>query len=326
MRLGGLGASIVQLCISFPPPSYKELFEQCKDFKLQLPTLSELGSLIGLPVPIYATISQYSNELSQVIQYLQAQCTMANLIAMGKKLASVVGGELEKLLPKIPFLNISILALFSMDANAFREIIKEAYKTKKEELLNALKAFLPLPIYFDLSIPDFEINTIIKSVYTYCISMLIETVVSLIQPVLDILEIAGSLTLPKIPTLAEIQEALTQAVKNKVNAIKGAIDSEIEAIKDEYTAIKTAIKSYGLQLQSIFNSISFDGLPKIPFPSPFLPDFSSICYEVRECTLIYFNGILTAITDKIVSFVKSVLAILKIEFPRICINLPDTQG
>lgn len=315
----------MNICISFPPPSYSELFEKLKGYKFQLPSIETIAVIIGLPVPIFETISQFTNEVSQIIQYWQSKCTMATLITIAKKLVSVVGGELEKLLPKIPFLNISILAVFDMDANGLREIVKKAYEKEKEALLNALKAFLPLPIYLDLSIPDFEINTIIKSIYTYCISMLIDTVVGLIKPVLKILEIATSLTLPTIPTLAELQEMFVQAVKDQVNAIESMVNEEIEAIKNDFDAIKNTIKSYGVTIQKAFDAISIDGLPKIPLPSPFLPDFSSICYELRECTMIYFNGLLMAITEKIVNFVKTVLSVLNISLPSICIDIPNSE-
>ena len=314
----------MQVCISFPPPSYSELFEKLKGYKFTLPSLETIAVMIGLPVPIYATISQFTNEVSQVVQYWQSQCTMTNLVAIGKKLASVVGGELEKFLPKIPFLNLSILAVFDMDANELKRIVSDAYIKEKEKLLNALKAFLPLPIYLDLSIPDFEINTIIKSIYTYCISMLINTVVDLIKPVLEILEIATSLTLPTMPTLKELQAMFVQAIKDKVNEITAEVDQEIQNIKDDFTAIKATIKKYAISIQSAFDAIHLDGLPKIPLPTPFLPDFSSICYELRECTMIYFNGLLTAITAKIVDFVKTVLSVLKIQLPSICIELPES--
>lgn len=312
----------MQICISFPPPSYKDLADQFTGYRLDLNLIDTLAGLIGLPVPIYLTYKQYMNEVSQIIQYWQTKCTTETLLTIAKSLIAVVGGALRDLLPQVPYLNISVLDLISMSGSELRKIITDAYKKEKDALLSALKSLIPNPLFPTLEFPHFSVNAIIKALQNYCITALIEVVQSLIEPVLKILELAGSLTLPKIPTLQEIGDMLVQIAKEEIKAIVGEIEGEIEQIKDDFTAIKTAVKNYGLEAKAIFDKLSFSGLPKISLPSPLLPDFKSLGYEIREYAVIYFSGLLSAITQKIVDFVKTVLSVLNIQFPSICINLP----
>ena len=117
---------MAQFCISFPPPSYQELFDQIKHLKPDFSKLKNLIPLIGLPIPIYIDISQYSNEISQMIQYWQSRLSAKTLMAMIRPMASLLGQSLADLLPKIPFLNISIVDLMAMDANVLKQKVKDA--------------------------------------------------------------------------------------------------------------------------------------------------------------------------------------------------------
>ena len=180
---------MAQFCISFPPPSYKELFERLKGIKPDFSKWQGLISSIGLPIPIYLDISQYSNEVSQMIQYWQSRLSVNTLMAMIRPMASLLGQSLADLLPKIPFLNISIIELMEMDANVLRQQVKDTLKQHGQAFLDALSAFLPLPIYFGLSIPSFEINAMIKAIYNFSGAGLIELVKGLIDQVLNKLKI-----------------------------------------------------------------------------------------------------------------------------------------
>jgi len=310
---------VAQFCISFPPPSYKELFEQLKGIKPDFSKLKDLIGLIGLPIPIYLDISQYSNEISQMIQYWQGMLSVKTLLGMIQPMVDLLGLKLANLLPKIPFLNISIIDLIAMDANVLKQRVKDALDRYGQEFLDALSAFLPLPIYFGLSIPSFEINAIIKALYNMCTSGLIELVTNLIDQVLDKLKINAILTLPKIPTLKELQAMIMQIVKAKVEA---AIDGAINEFTDEFEAFQKAVQILNMDINAIFAMIQFPSLPIIKFPSPFYPDFSCLAFELREAIQMYMQAMMMAVMEKIVSFVKAVLSILNIQFPSICIDIP----
>ena len=314
---------MAQFCISFPPPSYKELFEQLKGIKPDFSKWQGLISSIGIPIPIYLDISQYSNEISQMIQYWQSRLSVKTLMAMIRPMASLLGQSLADLLPKIPFLNISIIELMEMDANVLRQRVKETLKQHGQAFLDALSAFLPLPIYFGMSIPSFEINAIIKAIYNFSCTGLIELVKGLIDQVLSKLKINAVLTLPKLPTLKELQTMIIEMIKAKAEAIAGQV---IDAFNNEFEAIKHAMQVLKMDINAIFAMIQFPSLPVIKFPSPFYPDFSCLAFELREAMQMYMQAIMMAVMEKIVSFVKAVLSILNIQFPSVCIDIPDNPN
>lgn len=311
---------MAQFCISFPPPSYQELFDQIKHLKPDFSKLKNLIPIIGLPIPIYIDISQYTNELSQLIQYWQSMLSVKTLLGMIKPMIDLLGLNLLALLPKIPFLNINILDLIAMDANALRQMVTDALKQHGQAFLDAISAFLPLPIYFGLSIPAFEINAIIKAIYNMCTNSLIELVTNLIDQVLDKLKINALLSLPKLPTLKELQAMIMQIIKAKAEAIAGQVMAEFA---DEFEAIQHAMQILKMDINDIFALIQFPSLPVIKFPSPFFPDFSCLAFELREAMQMYLQAMMMAVMDKIVTFVKSVLSILGIQFPSICVDIPD---
>lgn len=311
---------MAQFCISFPPPSYKELFEQLKGIKPDFSKLKGLIGLIGLPIPIYLDISQYSNEISQMIQYWQSRLSVKTLLSMIQPMVDLLGLKLADLLPKIPFLNISIVDLMAMDANVLKQKVKDALDRYGQDFLDALSAFLPLPIYFGLSIPSFEINAMIKAIYNFSCTGLIELVKGLIDQVLSKLKINAVLTLPKLPTLKELQTMIIEMIKAKAEAIAGQV---IDAFNNEFEAIKHAMQILKMDINAIFAMIQFPQLPVIKFPSPFYPDFSCLAFELREAMQMYMQAIMMAVMEKIVSFVKAILSILNIQFPSICIDIPD---
>lgn len=314
---------MAQFCISFPPPSYKELFEQLKGIKPDFSKLKGLIGSIGLPIPIYLDISQYSNEISQMIQYWQSRLSVKTLLSMIQPMVDLLGLKLADLLPKIPFLNISIIELMAMDANALRQLVKETLKQHGQAFLDALSSFLPLPIYFGLSIPSFEINAIIKAIYNFSGAGLIELVKGLIDQVLSKLKINAVLILPKLPTLKELQTMIVEMVKAKIETITGAV---AEAFANEFEAVKKAVQVLEMDINAIFAMIQFPQLPVIKFPSPFYPDFSCLAFELREAMQMYMQAIMMSVMEKIVSFVKAVLSILNIQFPSVCIDIPNNPN
>lgn len=153
-----------------------------------------------------------------------------------------------------------------------------------------------------------------------CTKGLIDLVTNLIDQVLSKLKINAVLTLPKLPTLKELQAMIMQMVKAKAEAIAGQV---IDAFTSEYEAIQHAMQMLKMDINAIFALIKFPSLPVIKFPSPFFPDFSSLAFELREAMQMYIQAMMMAILDKIVTFVKSVLSILGIQFPSICVDIPD---
>ena len=211
----------------------------------------------------------------------------------------------------------------AMDANVLKQRVKDALERYGQAFLDALSAFLPLPIYFGLSIPSFEINAIIKAIYSFSCTGLIELVKGLIDQVLSKLKINAVLTLPKLPTLKELQTMIIEMIKAKAEAIAGQV---IDAFNNEFEAIKHAMQVLKMDINAIFAMVQFPSLPVIKFPSPFYPDFSCLAFELREAMQMYMQAIMMAVMEKIVSFVKAVLSILNIQFPSVCIDIPDNPN
>lgn len=312
-----MGLDMVQICMSFPPPSYQDLMAQVQGITPDLSKLDALGALIGIPIPIYVDISQYTNEISQIVQYWQGMLSVKTMLAMIQPMVNLLGLSLSSLLPTIPFLGINIFDLIALDANAVKAMVKDAYMQHKENFLNAISAFLPIPIYFDLEIPSFEINAILKAIYNMSLSTLINLATGLIGQVLSKLKINAILSLPAIPSLRSLQDAVMQIVKAKIAETSEIIDK----FEHEFEAFQQASLLLNLDINDIFSLISFPQLPVIQFPSPFLPDFSCLSFELREAMQIYMQNIMSAVIAKMVDFVKSVLSVLGIQFPRICIDL-----
>ncbi len=272
--------------------------------------------IIGIPFPIYIDISNYTNELSQVVQYWQSMLSVKTLLAMIEPMVSLLGLSLSGLLPTIPYLNLNILDMVMLSPNAIKNMVADALNEYGQEFLNALSAFLPIPIYFDFSIPSFEINIILKSIYNMSISSLIDICTSLIDKVLDKLKISAVLTLPMLPSLEELQSQLMAIVKAQLPSIP-------EEFLNEFEAFKSAVELLDSDINALLSLIVFPQLPTIQLPSPFFPDFSSLSIELREAMNIYMQEVMAFVINKIVGFVKSVLGVLGVQFPSICIDLPE---
>ena len=160
----------------------------------------------------------------------------------------------------------------------------------------------------------------IKAIYNFSGAGLIELVKGLIDQVLSKLKINAALTLPKLPTLKELQTMIMQTVKAKAEALGGQV---LDAFTNEFEAIQHAMQVLKMDINAIFAMIQFPSLPVIKFPSPFYPDFSCLAFELCEAMQMYMQAIMMAVMEKIVSFVKAVLSILNIQFPSICIDIPD---
>lgn len=284
---------MTQICISIPPPSYSEIVEKLNGYIPK--NIDEFASLIGLPVPIFETISQYSLEISQIVQYFSSMNMFNLLMQMIEPMASLLGLAIESLLPKIPILNISIIELMKLSPNELKAILIEKYKEIGDELFEAFSEFLPFPIYFSLSIPDFEINVLIKAIYNMGLTMLISIASSLINDVLSFLKILTSFELPVIPTLSEVKEAV------KMIAIAKLVEAGAPIIElaNEVEAFIYVAETLKMNISELISELSFPNFPKIHLPDPLLPSFSSIEIELREAINIYVQSLLAESVNKL---------------------------
>nr|WP_314367411.1 hypothetical protein [uncultured Acinetobacter sp.] len=306
---------MAQICISIPPPTYSEIVEKLKGY---IPTnIDEFAALIGLPVPIFAKISQFSLEISQIAQYFASMNLVNLLMQMIKPMVSILGLALDSILPKIPILNISIIQLLAMSPNELKALLIEKYHEIGDDLFKAFAAFIPFPFYLNLDIPEFAINALIKAIYNMCITSLIGIASGLINDVLSLLKIAGSLQLPTLPTLSDVQSAIKAIAVAKIAEAGAPI---IEFV-NEVEAFAYLAKNMGLKISDLISELSFPGFPKITLPDPLLPSLSSIEIELKEAINIYMQAMEAELVNQLVGFINSVLAILGIQFNQICIQI-----
>ena len=98
-----------------------------------------------------------------------------------------------------------------------------------------------------------------------------------------------------------------------------------DAFENEFEAAKKAVQTLKMDINAVFEMVRFPQLPAVKFPSPFYPDFSCLALELREAMQMYLQAMMMAVTEQIVSFVKAVLSILNIQFPSVCIDMPDKE-
>lgn len=300
--------------------TYQSIKNQIQGFKDQISAIKSLitgltvPGIIGLADPIFDDIRNISMELAQIAQYLQTMSLTSTLMAMIKPMVGVIGGMLESLLPKIPILGINVLDLLAMSPADLKAIIKAKYQESRDALMAAFSAFLPIPLYPGFDIPSFEINAIIKAIYSYCINGLITLCTSLINQVINKLKLSATLILSILPTLSDLQAMLKQMAGQLVGKLADEFADELDAIN--------AVLQQGISINQLLAMINFPGLGSFHLPDPLFAGLSSTAIELAEAIQIYMANLMAAIIQQLADFVQSVLSMLGITFPEICISIP----
>jgi hypothetical protein len=254
--------------------------------------------ILGLLNPIYDRFSDFSLEISQILQELQSFQLMNTLKAMIDPMLSVVGLAVDEFLPKLPGLGLTLVDLLTMSPATIYQKVRDAIA---EYGIEAFEAILPVPIFLTMSIPAIEIVTIVKMLKQYYITMVVTKVEVLVNQVTSILQIPGMPALPSIPTLADIK------------ALAFGLFPDAEQLID---ILKT-----GISVSSLFSMFSLPGIPVLNLPEPLFPKLSSFDIEINEALVMLRAHMNTVAITSLVSFVEEKLSILNIEFPTFCINI-----
>lgn len=279
----------IDALMSFVPP-----------FEIPPFDLTNIPDFLNIPIPLVANLRNPTQELSAVIQYIQNYQINLSLTAGLSALLDIVGGAIDSIIPPIPVLNIPFTELISGSYDALIALIK----TKLDEF----SALLPSPLLPGIVFPDLEAAVILKMLKTQVQTMLITAIQELIAPVLDILELAGSLTIPTIPTMQELRNMILSRIK-PLPAIPTAEDIEAQ-IRQNVDSLIT-----GLDIPSI---PGFE-LPLIPMPLQF--DATNFTYDINESVNILFSDFTAQVGAKIEDFFDSTLGLLGVEFPTITVTI-----
>lgn len=288
---------MAQICTSSALPTFKSIYDSTVASMTFPPSPISIPPLPGIPNPVFGDYSNINLEIVQVVQGLQDLQLQMTLSAITTPLATILGGSLDDLLPKIPGTDLGLSDLLANDPNAIKLAIQEAIA------INGVGIFplVPDPMFTGLSAPSLETNNIVKMVIKGFYGMLITTITDLISQVTDLLVLAGLPAIPTIPTLPEVTAAMLAAFPGFPN-------------------IGALVKS-GISLPDLFGAISFPGMPALVMPSPLVPSMSNYEAEFQEGMSVLYGDFTTAPLTIIVDFCETTLGTLGFEFPTVCVTV-----
>lgn len=293
------------ICIDSPVPSAlglkKDLLAQMKTLQNEVPNFQdyieklnsvEIPKVLGLPVPIFSGYSNTQQELMEVVDAIKYQADTFTMMNIFKPLASVIGGSLDSLLPKIPVLNISILDIVDGGTQGAHSAIKKALEDKVQ------LPFLPKELMERYSNTAKESLLALKLILVGYKDMLLSTMQSMITKAMDILKISGVLpTLPAIPTVEQLKQ-------NALSAFP------------EYKSWSDLIGS-----ANITSVISALGIGSFVLPEvDFIPNYSNFEMYLTEAFNQAKDYFTTINLSLLVDFVKNTLGVIGFSFPLFCIG------
>lgn len=275
-------------------PNFTDLLNQLKSLALE-PVAALLPTIRNIIYEGYSNITQEINEIIEGIKHYQDIISMGSIFSA---LASVIGGAIDDLVPKIPILDIPFTELLAMNADAIYEAVKQA-------LLSGVQfPFIPLPIFEGFTNLTKELVHIVKSVIINYKNILIQAMQDMIKKVLDILEIAASIpALLTVPTAQEI------------------IDLILSFFPD-YKSIYEVIKNTG---KSIYELLQMTGLPVPNIKEVFINFYSNIAEEFSSRINQVIDFISSLNIKTLIDFINNTLGQLGIEFPTFCFTLEVSQ-
>lgn len=303
-----------KICTNTPIPDVEDLKQQVEDqlqeLMEQFPNFEDLkkvlenfkspsaGVLPTIKEVIYEGYSNIMAEVNEVIDAIKAYQDMLTIENLMKPLVAVIGGIIEDFIPVIPLLNISLIDLLKMDTTKIYDSVENAIKENlripftPEQLLESFRAY------------SREVVLTVKMVIVGYKDMLINQIKSMIQEVLDILEIAAMIpTLLKVPSVEDLEKILL-------------------TLFPEYNSIVEIIKKTGKTVKELVEMVtSASGLPPVNIKERLISFYSNAELELKE----RFNQVVDSISSinlkTLVDFVKNTLGQLGFSFPVFCIEV-----
>lgn len=271
--------------------SIKDSIPNFQDFIEKLSGIS-LPNLLSLPDPLFLGYSNIIQELMEVIDAIKYQADTLTMMNIFKPLASVIGGALEDIIPKIPTLNFSIIDIVSGNIQGLYDAILSALK-------QGIKLpYLPTNLFESFSNYTKEALLSLKIILVGYKGLLLDTMQGMIKKAMSILDISGLLPiLPKIPSIEELKQMVLAAFP-------------------DYTSWYELITNVDVtKIISIFGLGAFL-LPEIDF----IPSFSNIEQYLMESFNQISDHYSTLGLKMLVDFVENNLGMLGFSFPLFCIG------
>lgn len=264
------------------------------DYREYLDTLSDLKipNLFSLPTPLFSGYSNIMQELVEVIDAIKYQADTLTMMNIFQPIASVIGGSLRDLLPKIPVLDISLLDIVGGN-------IKGMYDAVKSALSKGLSLpFLPTNIFENYSNLEKEALVALKMILVGYKEALLNTMQSMVSSAMSILKISGVLpVLPTIPTIDQLKALALLAFP-------------------EYDSWYSLISK--VEVSKIIAVLGFSTLiiPEIGF----IPNYSNYEQYLMESLNQIKDGLISQGLKMMVDFVENTLGVIGFSFPTITIR------
>ena len=264
------------------------------DYREYLNTLSDLKipNLFSLPTPLFSGYSNIMQELVEVIDAIKYQADTLTMMNIFQPIASVIGGSLRDMLPKIPVLDISLLDIVGGN-------IKGMYDAVKSALSKGLSLpFLPTNIFENYSNLEKEALVALKMILVGYKEALLNTMQSMVSSAMSILKISGVLpVLPTVPTIDQLKALALLAFP-------------------EYDSWYSLISK--VEVPEIIAVLGFSTLV-IP-DLGFRPNYSNYEQYLMESLNQIKDGLISQGLKMMVDFVENTLGVIGFSFPTITIR------
>ena len=299
----------MKICAKVPIPDFNTLYNAALPaFKIPF----KVPLLPSLPSPIYANIKIPQYELLQIIQELQSYQFMTTFMAILTPIKKFLGLSLSAILPKIPGTDLTLIDLLALTPTK----IYKAIKTALLKFGPTIFPVVPIPIYYAVDVPAFQIITTIKAAIKGYMNTLITFIADLIGEVikkLNIPHMPGLPALPVIPTMAVIM----QMILKQLPQIPG-----LPQVPPILTVPSLTTMLNKFSLNALLARVVIPGFPAFPaLLDPLIPNLKMPELTLMEGINMLYAHLLSIPMTIIMNFCIKTLSMLGFKFPTICITI-----
>lgn len=296
---------MTQICAKIPIPTFNSIYAAALPSMVFPPGNIKVPSLPGIPSSVFPGLQSTNLEILQIVEQLQTYQFLLTFEALLLPLTKFLGIPLDSILPKIPGTALSLIDLLALTPAKIYSTITVMLKQTGYLGIPA-KAGLPSllgvpnPLSYSIAIPAFNAITAVKGLINGYMSLLITTIINLINQVVSKLQLPGLPTIPSIPSLAGLQSTIIPT------------NLPIPQV--------TAVLS-GYSLNTLLAKAPIPGFPSLPaLPSPLVPSLNSPEFNFFEGLGLLYTHLISYPLTIIVNFVQKILGFLGFTFPTICVS------
>lgn len=255
------------------------------------------------PAPIYQNLSIPTVEYLYISSLAITSQYNLTLLRLVEPILSKLGIDIDSWMPKLPILNLGLLDLVSLDANAVLADIKNHIAIGTDF---SVFDIIPIPLYDGLNIPEHMALHYMQSIMNYSSFLMFTPIYDIIDQVSSVLEIGFSLSIPTVPSY--------QDVLNLMLSFTGAAD---------YAEMLKQVQDGDFTLEQIISGISIPSFTDITaFVFPVFDGFTSIEMELRWLMDNMFAAMYAKVNQILYDYVIDKLAsLLSFSFELLCFNV-----